>query len=199
MDYSNREYYVVWIQDLNLSNAVPVLLHKSRAITERVAFQYSSLDQAYGILHEFWKAPDPEIKRPSDEKLISIYTKIVQEDYQDTLEDSLHEICSEGRNSFGKLCSLNFLFSSFQICPSLVKVKKDLCAVILNIFCSDLKTQLTNEEIIRSLKIIEDLHEEFSDVYKSRDHAIEIGKIVVFALSSRKSISKSTLYIEKLT
>ena len=43
------------------------------------------------------------------------------------------------------------------------------------------------------------MHEEFSDVYKSRDHAIEIGKIVVFALSSRKSISKSTLYIEKLT
>jgi hypothetical protein len=198
MDYSNREYYVVWIQDITLSNAVPVLLHKSRAITERVAFKYSSLDQAYGILHEFWKAPDTEIKRPSDEKLISIYTKIVQEDYEDTLEESLHEISAQARDDFGKLCSLNLLISSYQIFPHISNVRKDLYADILNIFGSNLKLQLTDEEINRSLRVIEDLHEEFSDVHKSKEHAIEIGKVVVFALSSRKSIPKATLYIEKL-
>jgi hypothetical protein len=198
MDYSKRNYFVVWLNSIENSSSTPILVDKSRTITEKVSFKYSSFDEAFGILHEFWKAADPETRRPTDEEFISRCRGISKEVYDDTLENSLHEFSAEARANFGMLCSLNILFSAYEICPEIENVRKDLYADILNIFFSELKTEIADEELNRSLRVIEELYQEFSDIYKSRDHAIEIGKVVTFALSTRKFISNVRLYIENL-
>ena len=126
-------YYIIWNNSLTEYDSIPIplLFPIKKHLTQGVAFQYSDVDLVCGLAHELWKPPE-YIEAPKD-KLLSVYTRLVKETFNDTLENSFLSISEDCRTEFGYVCSLNQLFSGCEICPESIGIKKNVFADIMNV------------------------------------------------------------------
>ncbi len=135
-------YYILWTKDAIDQNAIciPLLLPNSHTITQHEPTGFSDANVACGLAHEIWK-PSKMLEAPKD-TLVALYTKLVTETFEDTLEESFIAISEDCRGDYGYNCSLHQLFSGVEICPSSIKIKKNLVADIVNVVQDGLFSEL---------------------------------------------------------
>jgi hypothetical protein len=192
---NNSDYYIVWMKAIG-EESVPVLLDRSREMKIGVPFQTTSLDIAMGILHEYWKPADAELSPPTKDRLLEIYTEIIENDFNDTLINSVGGITSEARKAFGFKASLNQLFSAYCIFPNDIDIKQNLNADILNIFLNGESDILDEKELLKLFRVVEEIYTLFPIKKYDRNTGFQIAKVYLMALCVNGSISKAHLLIQ---
>jgi hypothetical protein len=191
------DYYIAWIQALGEPAATPVLLDVSREMKMGVKFETTSLDIACGILHEYWKPIDPEIHQPSKEQLLAIYTKIIRDDFNDTVLNSIGGITVECRKAFGHKASLNQLFSAYSILPSDPDIKQNLMADIISIFINGKTGELSENELAKVFSVINEIYTDFPVDEHGEEIGFQVARIYLMALCINGSITKTLLFINE--
>lgn len=154
-------YYILWHQDILKPDSapIPLLFPNSKTVTQFVRMEYCDIDVIFGLAHELWK-PNDILETPK-QVLLKIYSKLITEVFDDTLEQSFIGISNETREQFGYVCSLHQLFSGSEFCPTSKDIKKNLLADIVNVVQEGLISELKPESQKRLLVELRDISAHF--------------------------------------